>query len=181
MNSINVIIIGKDYSEKTVQSLKECDGFNILNASIIQHHSLIHNPLEKQADFLVICNGGDSFSKEFFLESLQTFQDNPLIGGIYTNYLYKKITFFQSSFDRQRIVRNVSIPPITSIYRKNLFSKQLFSTGKALELFFKFTDKNAMYHIAKPLYEKSFLYDEFLDEEEIGLIYGYSDSDSKGV
>lgn len=146
----NFVIIGEDYKD-TIESIKQFE--NVSNVSVFKNPANLNKCLAKPCDFLVLCEGGDTFHPSFLDKTHNVLQEN-IIGAVYTNLNYNGRVIYQASFCRQRIVREIYIPKINLILKRPMIPDNFFETGQPLEVFLKFSDKHAMYHLAEPLVNK---------------------------
>lgn len=151
----NVAIIGNDKESvnKTVDSLRQFD--NISCVSVLASPTLLNKSLEKDAEYLMLCEAGDIFEESYLPVCRKFLEENSHIGGVYTDFTLNGHRIFSPSFCRQRLVREVVYPNINCILRKNLLPPDFFKSGDANEIYLDFSDRYAMYHIAESLVHKT--------------------------
>lgn len=145
----NFAIVGIKDSEKTIESIRQFDGVSCV--SIVPAATSLNKVLEKNSDYLVICEAGDTFDVNYIPTCINFLEVNRVIGGVYSDYTLNKNRVLLPSFCRQRLVRGIFKPPINCILRRNLLEDGFFKE----EIFLDFTDKYAMYHIAEALVHKN--------------------------
>lgn len=141
---INFAIIGRENLDKTVESIKQFK--DVCSVTSLKNPESLNYALSKKGDLFVICESGDEFSEDYISSCETVFNENPIVGGIYSNFILKKRKIFLPSFCRQSIVRNKFLYPMNCILRQNLLTKDFFKYGNSVELFRKFSSKYMMYH-----------------------------------